>query len=111
MPFLDFITVIGLLALPNLILLSPNAEILSYSLAGIHFVMTIMTDFGGGIFKIIPFKIHGYIELIVGITLIALAFTVFKGDNIDEIYYACVGLIILIVFSITDYHKKLPVIL
>lgn len=108
---LDFVTVIALLAVPDLISLTHNATILSYTLAGIHFFMTIMTDFSGGIFKIIPFQMHGYIELLVGVALIALAFTVFKGDSTDEIYYACVGLIILIVFSITDYNKKLPVIL
>ncbi|MGY3055633.1 hypothetical protein ACVWYG_003854 [Pedobacter sp. UYEF25] len=108
---LDFLTVIALLALPDLISLSAHAAILSYVLAGIHFLMTVTTDFSGGILKIIPFKIHGYVELLVGIILVILAFTIFKGNNIDETYYACVGIVILIVFTITDYHKSLPVIL
>lgn len=108
---LDYITVIALLAIPDLVSLTPNATVLSYSLAGIHFIMTVMTDFSGGIIKLIPFKVHGYVELIVGIALVILAFTVFKGDNADEIYFACVGIVILIVFSITDYHKRLPIIL
>ncbi|MBC7417925.1 MAG: hypothetical protein H7325_07200, partial [Pedobacter sp.] len=88
---LDFVTVIALLAIPDLVSLSPNAAVLSYVLAGIHFFMTVMTDFSGGIFKIIPFQIHGYVELLVGIALVILAFTVFKGDKIDETYFACVG--------------------
>lgn len=108
---LDFITIIALLALPDLVFLTPTAATLSYTLAVIHFIMTITTDFKGGIFKLIPFKVHGYVELAVGIILLVLAFTFFKGDLTDEIYFACVGLIILILFSITDYHKKLPIIL
>ncbi|MET4081135.1 hypothetical protein ABIB40_001080 [Pedobacter sp. UYP30] len=108
---LDFVTVIALLAVPDLVSLSPHAAVLSYALAGIHFLMTVMTDFSGGILKIIPFKIHGYVELLVGIALVILAFTFFKGNKADEIYFACFGIIILIVFCTTDYHKKLPTIL
>ena len=107
---LDFLLVMILLASPNVFLLSNGATTLCYVLAVIHFLLTITTDFKGGIFKIVHLKLHGLIELIVSIVLVILAFTVFKGSLNDEMYFACLGLLILLIFMLTDYQKAPPII-
>jgi len=108
---LDYILVILLLASPDVFGLSKTASTLVYALGVIHFLLTICTDFSGGIFKIISLKLHGLIEFFVSILLVVLAFTLFKGNLTDEIFYACLGLLILIIFTLTDYKRSLPVIL
>ncbi|GGE60184.1 hypothetical protein EV200_103588 [Pedobacter psychrotolerans] len=108
---LDYMLVMLLLISPDLFGLSETASTLSYALGIVQFLLTICTNFSGGIFKIISLKLHGLIELVVSIILIILAFTVFKGNVVDEMFYACLGLMILIIFTITDYKRSLPVIL
>ena len=51
---LDYATVAGFSLLPLLFGLSGTPMYLSYSLAGIHLLMTVMTNFPLGIFRIIP---------------------------------------------------------
>ncbi|MCX2573515.1 hypothetical protein [Pedobacter sandarakinus] len=108
---LDYIIVMLLLISPDLFGLSPVASTLAYILGVVHFLLTITTNFSGGIFKIINLRLHGLIELVVSIVLLILAFTIFKGNLVDEIFYATASLLILIVFMITDYNRTLPVIL
>ncbi|MFD2285419.1 hypothetical protein GJU39_04485 [Pedobacter petrophilus] len=108
---LDYILVMLLLISPDLFGLSSTASTLAYTLGIIHFLFTVCTKFSGGIFKIINLQIHGLIELVVSITLVVLAFTVFKGNIVDEMFYACFGILLLIVFTLTDYKRSLPVIL
>ncbi|WP_316844798.1 hypothetical protein [Pedobacter psychrodurus] len=108
---LDYILVIFLLASPDVFGLSKTASTLAYALGIIHFLLTVSTDFSGGIFKIVNLKLHGIIEFFVSIVLVVLAFTLFKGNLTDEIFYACLGLLILIIFTLTDYKRSLPVIL
>lgn len=108
---LDYILVMLLLISPDLFGLSSSASTLAYILGIGYFLLTICTKFSGGIFKLIDLKLHGFIELIAGIGLIILAFTIFKGNIIDEMFYACFGLLLLIIFALTDYKRSLPVIL
>ncbi|MBB6238896.1 hypothetical protein HDC90_003543 [Pedobacter sp. AK013] len=108
---LDYLLVMLLLASPDVFGLSKTASTLAYALGIIHFLLTISTNFSGGIFKIINLKLHGLIEFFVSIILVILAFTLFKGNLVDEIFYACLGLLILVIFTLTDYKRSLPVIL
>ena len=108
---LDYILIMLLLASTDIFGLSKTASTLAYALGIIHFLLTVCTDFSGGIFKIISLKLHGIIEFFVSILLVVLAFTLFKGNLTDEIFYACLGLLILIIFTLTDYKRSLPVIL
>ncbi|WP_426326608.1 hypothetical protein [Pedobacter sp. R-06] len=108
---LDYLLVMLLLASPDIFGLSKTASTVAYALGIIHFLLTVSTNFSGGIFKVINLKLHGLIEFFVSIVLVILAFTLFKGNLTDEIFYACLGLLILIIFTLTDYKRSLPVIL
>jgi len=77
--FIDYLVVIFLLAAPTLFQLPELTSMFTYVLAGIHLILTIATDFELGVVKIIPFKIHGMIELVVSIVLIGVAF--YLGDR------------------------------
>jgi hypothetical protein len=51
-----------------------KAMAISYALAGIHCVMTLITDFPLGLARLLPFSIHGWMERMIGPVLIVLPF-------------------------------------
>ena len=100
---LDYLTVIFLIAAPKLFLLSDVATTFTYLLAGVHLLLTICTNFKGGLFKVIPLPIHGLIEFFVALGLAAVAFTYFKHNVVEQTFFSCLGIVILIVFWLTDF--------
>lgn len=103
---LDYFVVIFLIIAPFIFKLSVPAITFSIALAAIHFLLTILTAFKGGLVKLIPFPIHGIIELVVSITLAVLALSLFSTYKPDHFYFACLALAIFIVYILTDYKAK-----
>jgi hypothetical protein len=80
---------------------------MTYSLAGIHFVLTLITNFELGVVKLLPFRLHGTIELIVSITLVGSPWILgFSENYIDRFYYVAFGAAVFIVWTLTDYKGK-----
>ena len=103
--YLDFVTVILFLSAPALLDLSQVPAMLAYSLAVIHLIVTLASDFPFGVVKIIPFPVHGWIERIVGPLLIAVPFILgFATEEIARNFYIAAGLIIIAVGALTDYQ-------
>ncbi len=101
---LDYLTVIFLFAAPTLFKMDGTLCTFTYALAGIHLLLTALTNFEPGIFKVIPFKIHGLIELIVAVVLIAVAFWFnSNGSKLGLYFYLGLAIVILIVFFLTDF--------
>lgn len=72
--YLDFVTVVIFLLAPTLFGLNGLPAMLAYGLAVIHLALTLATDFPFGVIKIIPFTLHGWIERLVGPSLVAVPF-------------------------------------
>lgn len=105
--YLDIVTVLLFLLAPTLLELNQLPALLAYSLAVVHLIVTLTSDFPFGIVKIIPFPIHGWIERIVGPTLVAIPFILnFSTDEIARNFYVVAGIIIIAVGLLTDYQKK-----
>ena len=101
---LDYLTVIFLFAAPTLFKMEGTLCTFTYSLACIHFLLTALTDFEVGIFKVIPFRIHGLIELVVSVALITVAFWFnSNGSELGFYFYIGLAVVILIVFLLTDF--------
>jgi len=102
--YLDYVVVLVFLAAPSLVYLSMVPAVISYTLAGVHLLLTLLTDFPLGAMKVIPLKWHGIIELIVGPVLIALSFILgFASEAPAGCFYAVMGIVILLVWNFTDY--------
>ncbi len=103
--YLDFLTVFIFLLAPTLLGLSQLPAMLAYSLAAVHLMVTLASDFPFGVVKLIPFTIHGWIERLVGPSLIALPFILgFADEETARNFYIAVGLIIIVVGMLTDYQ-------
>jgi hypothetical protein len=64
--------------------------------------MTFFTNMPLGVVKIIPLKLHGTIELIVGLALIVLAWTV--GDLMSgQLFFTLMGAVIFFVWVSSNY--------
>ena len=102
--YLDYLVVLVFLCAPTLLHLSIRPAVISYSLAGIHLLLTLLTDFPPGVLKIVPLKWHGIIELIVGPVLIVLPFFIgFGPEPAAQYFYIVIGIVILIAWFLTDY--------
>jgi hypothetical protein len=100
--WLDYATVIIFAVAPSLLGLSGIAAMLSYTLAGVHLLVTLLTAFPGGVWPVIPFRLHGFIEMAVGPTLLAAPWLLgFTGNA--RMFYSAMGVVILLVWLITDY--------
>jgi hypothetical protein len=103
---LDYLVVLIFLGAPTLLHLSAVPAAISYSLAGIHLLLTLLTDFPMGLLKVVPLKWHGIIELIVGPALIALPFVLgFGSEPAAQYFYVVNGAVILAVWFLTDYGR------
>ncbi len=101
---LDYLVVLIFLGAPTLLHLSAVPAAISYTLAGVHLLLTLLTDFPLGALKVIPLKWHGIIELVVGPVLIALPFLLgFGPEPAAEFFYVLNGAVILVVWFLTDY--------
>lgn len=102
---LDMLAIIVFLAAPILLGLSGVPAMLSYALAAIHLIVTLATKFPDTGHRILSLRMHGGIELAVGVILIALPW-VAGWDSTSRNYYVTVGVVLLILWSISNYGRQ-----
>ena len=104
---LDYAVVVFLLAAPTLFQMEGTLCTFTYVLAGVHFALTALTVFEVGLLKIIPFKVHGLIELVVSIALAGVALWFRNNDNdLGFYFYLGLAIVILIVYLLTDFTSS-----
>jgi len=104
---IDYLLVIFLLVAPSIFHLENTTSLLAYILAGIHFALTICTNFEYGVVRFIPFKTHGYVELVVSFALVGLAFYLGGLDgNASKNFYIGLAIAVFVVWTLTDYKTK-----
>jgi hypothetical protein len=102
--YLDYVTVTVFLLAPKLLGLDGPPALLSWTLAGVHLVLTLATNFPLGWRPWLPFWIHGWIERIVGPVLILIAFLPgISNAGSAFVFYVLMGLVIIAVGWLTDY--------
>lgn len=105
--YLDFLTVFIFLLAPTLLGLGQLSAILAYSLAVVHLLVTLASDFPFGVVKLIPFTVHGWIERMVGLLLIAIPFILnFSNEEAARNFYIGMGIIIIVVGMLTNYQAE-----
>ena len=104
---LDFVVVVLFLLGPLVMGLGGSPAAISYTLAIVHLLVTLMTRFPAGRWKTIPFVIHGIIELIVGVVLLILpSFEGYSPGSPARRFYLFMGGFILIVWALTAYQGR-----
>jgi len=103
---IDYISVVALALAPTLFGLQGISAMLAYALAAVHLIMTVLTAFPLGLIRLIPLKLHGLVEIIVGVSLVALPWAlagVLDFGNVGRIFYSGFGGVLIAVWLATDY--------
>jgi hypothetical protein len=105
---LDYLTVVFLLAAPELFNLPEMTAMFTYVLACTYFLLALITNFEFGLIKWLPFRVHGWVEVVVAFALIVASFYLGKTDGVfSRNFYLVFAAITLIVFILTDFrHSK-----
>lgn len=103
--YLDYLVVLLFLVAPSLFGFSLTAARLSYAVAGIQLVISLMTAYPLGAIKLIPFTIHGAYEFIAAILLIAAPWIFgFSIDLSARYFYIASGVVLFAVWATTNYR-------
>jgi hypothetical protein len=107
--FLDIVTVLVFLLGPLVFGLGGSPAAISYTVAVIHLVITLLTRFPMGRWKVIPFPVHGIVELVVGLALLILpSYAGYAPGSPARRFYLGMGAVILVVWALTAYGARQP---
>src|SRR5258705_1904249 len=100
---LDYLAVAVFAWAPSVLGLTGFAALVSYALAAIHLVMTLLTNMPLGVLKIIPMRLHALVEMLVGPVLVvaALVLPTILGDKRE--FFLVMGLVISAVWLLSSY--------
>lgn len=102
--YLDYPVAVSLMLMPVILGLgtsSPFAFWISVVTGAAAFVLTLLTDHHLGVIRVLPYSFHLAVDLIVGLTFLAVPF-IFGFSGIDAIYYWANGAAVVTVISL---HK------
>jgi len=105
--FLDLVTVGVFLLGPFFFGLGGYVAAVAWGLAAAHLLMTLLTRFPLGVVKVIPFPVHGAVELVAGVVLV-LAMPRMLGASADSparTFFVGAGVAILVVWLLTRYRE------
>ncbi|KIC53696.1 MULTISPECIES: SPW repeat domain-containing protein [unclassified Leisingera] len=101
--YLDYPVAIALMGLPFLLGLgesNPLALWLSVATGIAAFALTVLTDHHLGLIRVLPYKLHLTVDLIVGLTFLAAPF-VFGFAGLDAAFYWLNGAAVVAVISLS----------
>jgi len=103
---IDYLLVAFLLLSPTIFKMEGDLRTITYALGAAHLLITILTDFEVGVFKVIPFRIHGLIEIVVALALGGLAFWFnSNGSDLGFYFFSLLAVAVLLVFVLTDFKS------
>lgn len=101
--YLDYPVAAALMGLPFLLGLgesNPLALWLSVATGAAALVLTVLTDHHLGLIRVLPYKLHLTVDLIVGITFLAAPF-LFGFAGLDSAFYLLNGAAVVAVISLS----------
>jgi hypothetical protein len=103
--YLDYAAVLGVALAPWLFGFGGTPALLCYVVAAMQLGMSLLTAYPLGIAKVIPFPVHGGVELAVGIFLVIAPWLFgFDGINAARNFFIAAGLGLGLVYLATDYR-------
>lgn len=102
---LDFVTIAIFALAPTVLHLTGVPMMVAYALAVVHLILTLLTRFTPTGAGVVPFKLHGVVELIVGIALVVAPF-VLGWTGVARTFFAAMGVLIFVVWALSDYATE-----
>ncbi len=103
--FIDYGVVVFLLLSPTIFGFTGTIAMVTYALAGIHFILTAITDSPTGIIKVLPLPIHGYVEVAAAVAIMLAPWIFgFSGDATGRWFYILFGFAVFLTWLLTAYQ-------
>lgn len=103
---LDYLTVLTLLLSPTIYAFTKTPWTLAYVLAGGYLVISLLTDYPLAAKRLIPFSIHGLVELVSVPVLFGLPWLLgFADETGARNFFIAFAVITLIVWALTDFKR------
>lgn len=101
---LDYALVVVFALAPTVAGLPGAAATLSYGLAAVHLLLTLMSDLPVAVAPLIPTALHGIIEAAVGLALGLVGWLAF--DGMASTFFLAMAVAVLVVWLLTDYMRQ-----
>ena len=105
---LDYLTCAFFVLAPSLFNLDGTYATICYVLAGGYFVVSLLTNMPLGAARVIPFPVHGKLELVSGLIFIASPWLFGFADENETArnLFVGAGLVFLVVYFLTDWYAQ-----
>jgi hypothetical protein len=102
---LDYGLALLFLLLPAVLDFPPPAAAASYAIGAVYIVASLITRYPLGLFKWLPFPVHGVIESVMAVTWIALPWLMgFAEHTASRNWFVIAGVALLGVVALTNYR-------
>lgn len=102
---IDYAMVILLAAGPSVSGFNGKQATWAYLFAGVLLIMTVMTRYPLGIVKVVGLAVHGFVEIVLAICLIAAPwYGGFLAGVQSRNFYWAIGVTILVLWCLTDFR-------
>lgn len=82
----------------------------AWGIAALHLLMTLLTRFPLGVVKVIPFPIHGVVELVAGVVFVLAMPRLLEASlgSPARAFFIDAGVAVLAIWALTRYREPLP---
>lgn len=103
--WLDYLTMISLLIVPLTLKMNHRPEFLLIAFALFQFILAVITRYPLGATRQLPFPVHGVIDLVSGVGLVAAPWLLgFTRMTLERDFYLVLGAFYVLVWMLTDFH-------
>lgn len=100
-----FITLLAMA--PIMFDLVPAVDTACFVMAGGYLLLTLMTDFRFGLLRLVPYPVHGWLDLLTGIALLAAPFLLgFEAGSAERNLSWIMGAVSVITWFLTDWKAE-----
>ncbi len=108
--WLDYALVVVLAVSPLVLDFGGVAATVVWVLAAAQAILSLVTDYPGGVARMMRFPVHGALELLVALALLASPWVFgFADADAPRNLYVATGIGLLVVWAVTDYRVRDPV--
>jgi len=102
--YIDYAVVLTLLLIPTALGFSQTPAVICYVLAAVHLTMTLITAFPLGVVGVIPFPVHGAIEAVMAVALVAMPWLAgFEQEAAARNFFMISAGALALTWMLTDY--------
>jgi hypothetical protein len=103
---LDYLLALMFLVLPRMLDFPPPAAAASYVIGVVYIVASLITRYPLGLFKWLPFPVHGVIESLMALAWIVLPWLMgFSEHAASRNFFVAAGVGLLVVAALTNYRE------